>query len=774
MLNVFLSSRIYNLTSCVNLYLFPCISNAISYALSDLPLNGNVQHRIAVTVEDDLERIIENPEDVAQNVVASTGATAVVNPSVATAESNTISNASANVNQPAAVGVSSAPVAAVDADNVDDLAGFDDAQDQNCGPDQGGASGIPLEEQDDMVEDYIQQPVNARYDEVQKLKEVFNLTNTDDNFADSTRSFFSQGDNPIINWPKQASKPVSDYDFTGIQSYAFPFLFHNQKGDITQGDREIKISKREAAQHLLWYAVKKVDKHGKEIPGYYYPFASHSRWPYWVQNTIERHRVLSQKNIYLDRNPEDKTMTAEDVQKIIETNDTDKIRGMVARMQMFSANITGSDAYFSKHRKELEACMDHKKMATVWYTFSMADNHWYDLHLLSGEEHKGNESEKAKKRRKWVRENQHIVDIYFCLRVQAMLKLFLGKHFSVTTIWKWMRYEYQNRGSIHGHGCARLGSDPGLIHLARQVVNGKYAQRILSVFPDLKERYVDPLLPSQCFHLSEVKEDEWLPLRGGIFPLRREQVDDHGEAVLGSYNHLVNLIITGKEAATKIINYNDYIVTTFHPDPPQDASVNRRFLFGNRISSFEQQSHNQHPSNVNMFEVKNEEETEDHYCDLMNSVQRHIHRKYCNPKFVKPKHDNDLFVQDENNRHCRGAFPRSIVKYTKIMVRETATGRRILELVTRCNDGWLNPHNRPLFESHKANMDFRLIIDVGKVLNYMTKYVTKTETAPNNRSKRMLMAMFKRITAGNPSIDKILSKLMSQVSVYPVVCIIVC
>ena len=237
MLNVFLSSRIYNLTSCVNLYLFPCISNAISYALSDLPLNGNVQHRIAVTVEDDLERIIENPEDVAQNVVASTGATAVVNPSVATAESNTISNASANVNQPAAVGVSSAPVAAVDADNVDDLAGFDDAQDQNCGPEQGGASGIPLEEQDDMVEDYIQQPVNARYDEVQKLKEVFNLTNTDDNFADSTRSFFSLGDNPIINWPKQASKPVSDYDFTGIQSYAFPFLFHNQKGDITQGDR---------------------------------------------------------------------------------------------------------------------------------------------------------------------------------------------------------------------------------------------------------------------------------------------------------------------------------------------------------------------------------------------------------------------------------------------------------------------------------------------------------------------------------------------------------
>lgn len=46
----------------------------------------------------------------------------------------------------------------------------------------------------------------------------------------------------------------------------------------------------------------------------------------------------------------------------------------------------------------------------------------------------------------------------------------------------------------------------------------------------------------------------------------------------------------------------------------------------------------------------------------------------------------------------------------------------------------------------------------------MTKYVTKTESAPNNRSKRLLMSTFKKETQVNPSIDKLLTRLMSQAS----------
>ena len=155
-----------------------------------------------------------------------------------------------------------------------------------------------------------------------------------------------------------------------------------------------------------------------------------------MQNTIERHRIQSQKKKYFKRNPEDLALTADDIQKIIDTEDVGTIKNLLSNMQMYSANLPGSDAYFSKHKRELESCMDHKKMITVWMTGSMADNHWLDLHIFS---HiplldSDNEADRVKKRRKWVKENQHFVDHYFCLHIQAMLKLYMGKNFSLKTI----------------------------------------------------------------------------------------------------------------------------------------------------------------------------------------------------------------------------------------------------------------------------------------------------------------------------------------------------
>lgn len=47
-------------------------------------------------------------------------------------------------------------------------------------------------------------------------------------------------------------------------------------------------------------------------------------------------------------------------------------------------------------------------------------------------------------------------------------------------------------------------------------------------------------------------------------------------------------------------------------------------------------------------------------------------------------------------------------------------------------------------------------------MGYTTKYFIKTENAPNNRSKKLLMSVFKRPTKGNSTIDKILTRLMSS------------
>ena len=51
---------------------------------------------------------------------------------------------------------------------------------------------------------------------------------------------------------------------------------------------------------------------------------------------------------------------------------------------MQSANITGSNAYIYSRRRELEALMESEGMPTLWFTFSVADNHWADLMEVIG------------------------------------------------------------------------------------------------------------------------------------------------------------------------------------------------------------------------------------------------------------------------------------------------------------------------------------------------------------------------------------------------------
>ena len=47
-----------------------------------------------------------------------------------------------------------------------------------------------------------------------------------------------------------------------------------------------------------------------------------------------------------------------------------------------------------------------------------------------------------------------------------------------------VRYEWQARGSIHAHGCAKLKNDPGLCDLVKRAAHGWKLQRILDVQQD--------------------------------------------------------------------------------------------------------------------------------------------------------------------------------------------------------------------------------------------------------------------------------------------------
>ena len=230
-------------------------------------------------------------------------------------------------------------------------------------------------------------------------------------------------------------------------------------------------------------------------------------------------------------------------------------------------------------------------------------------------------------------------------------------------------------------------------------------------------------------------------------------------------------IMKGKEAEAAIIEYNDYLITAMHPNPPHDRYKDHR----SEDTKFQQTEENKHPSGRNTFVQYNEEEEDAHYSQLIDAVQRHNHGKYCNKKYKRPNGDlmTNKKTHKKNNDNCRGKFPRSKTSLTRLQVRELKTGRFVIEIVIATNDGWLNPHCRPLLYHHLANIDFRLTIDIGKIAGYMTKYVTKTESNENNRSRKQLLSTFKKASEGNATVAKTLTRLMNQVRYFIMILLIV-
>ena len=142
------------------------------------------------------------------------------------------------------------------------------------------------------------------------------------------------------------------------------------------------------------------------------------------------------------------------------------------RMSFWSANITGSDAYWYKERGNLASIFEQKKAGTVFFTFSAADFHWSDLHRLMPKT-----GVTAKERAASLLNNPHIADHWFGIRMKSFIT-----HFFENTLgceWYWYRYEWQSRASIHAHGTARLQNDPGLIELTGKAYQGRLASTIL-------------------------------------------------------------------------------------------------------------------------------------------------------------------------------------------------------------------------------------------------------------------------------------------------------
>ena len=112
------------------------------------------------------------------------------------------------------------------------------------------------------------------------------------------------------------------------------------------------------------------------------------------------------------------------------------------------------------------------------------------------------------------------------------------------------------------------------------------------------------------------------------------------------------------------------------------------------------------------------------------------------------KKDTENNVLVENN--CRFDYPHPLNEMVTCMkMREYVSvcdGSRPaftyeLSMNSLCNDRWLNSHMYGLMQIWLANMDFQLVVDVNKLVNYMTKYVCKPEMEMSKGLSNMVQKM---------------------------------
>jgi hypothetical protein len=245
------------------------------------------------------------------------------------------------------------------------------------------------------------------------------------------------------------------------------------KCDPTRVDRLKQVTVKEAITHLLKISIPHPNRNGQM----YYPFAEHERLSFYANDRDRRHRMLKQASVFLKQHPDEAALPLQELKELISRGATSELIG---KMNAYTANITGSDTYWNKCQKELNALFTQKHPGTLFWTLSFADNHTHELHrLLPG----GIAGRNATS----VNRNAHLVEWWFNEALESFHKHFFMKvlvsnfQFKVLGFeWSWYRIEFQGRDTVHSHGSGRMENDPGIIELTAVAYAGRLAEKRLN------------------------------------------------------------------------------------------------------------------------------------------------------------------------------------------------------------------------------------------------------------------------------------------------------
>jgi hypothetical protein len=304
------------------------------------------------------------------------------------------------------------------------------------------------------------------------------------------------------------------------------------------------------------------------------------------------------------------------------------------------------------------------------------------------------------------------------------------------------------------------------------------------------------IVPEIRFTEEEIADDVW-EVPPGCLALEKPKVDIvYPPEVLDqeTQDYYIRHLETAVNAHKVLVGFQDFLLTTIHPDPPSDAKKDVR----DANTFFEQTATNIHPAALDPRDL----DLNDHNGSLINATMRHAHNAYCQTRRKKQNDqrdgENSANNQENPSTHqrqctgcrksayevslegtkvgCRFDYPKDLCEKTHMAVKQYRVKlkdgneeiRCQLEMKPKRNDGWLNSHMDPLLTLWRANFDLQLTIDVGKITNYMTKYMTKSEAKQSKGAQAMIRRIMRQALDEGKSTEYVLRRTMAKLHGEPI------
>ncbi|CAM9191521.1 unnamed protein product, partial [Pylaiella littoralis] len=477
------------------------------------------------------------------------------------------------------------------------------------------------------------------------------------------------GDNSSsITYPRSEG-PLREDTTPLLATMCFPTLFPDGHGDPFSGVRLRKVSVIDTLTHLMRFADMPAEGSG-EAPRY--RFASHRTFAYWCLNIRMRAQAKEQTRVFLSRN-------SEHVELPLGQVGAREIQQLVGSATRWTANVSGTDGYWLVRGGELEDAVDQLDCPSVFFTNSAADHHWRDMHRLfpqAGEEPAPGDPAAVRplsERHRALIDNPHIADWWVWERMKIFNDVFLGADACDAT-WRWMRAEWQNRASLHVHGCWCAGVEPapGLAALSRTYLRGFIERR------------------------SREAEGEGSRHADGELGVSDEEYEQAPQDIFGI---LGDMGFTATNPAASAENV------------PADEGARQR-------------GRDELARDLRDFDWTDEQATRARYENLLNASMRHTNcGSYClkdgRCRFGFPKERNEGFkIHAQPLVHPPTNRPEDWqVIVTPPNVSEAGV-----------SDGYVNRHFVWQLLAWGGNVDASPIVDHGMAYMYMVKYATKGES----------------------------------------------